>query len=285
MKKNRKKRKKREFSEKDHTFVICAYKENPMLEKTIKSLLAQSKKSNLIVSTSTPNSYIQNICKKYQLPLKINEGESSIAKDLTFGYGQADTALVTIAHQDDIYESNFLEEVLKKANEQMLICFTDYYEIRNNHAIKNNYLLNIKRMMQIPLRISYFRKVKWIRKTILRFGNPICCPSVTLNKRLLGNHIFDTKYKNSCDYKTWVKIADKKGEYIYIAKCLMGHRIWQGSTTSYNIDNKIREKEDLEIMETLWPKSIARGINRLYQLGEKSNKKKERNKKKREWRK
>ena len=65
----------------------------------------------------------------------------------------------------------------------------------------------------------------------------------------------------------------------------MGHRIWQGSTTSYNIDNKIREKEDLEIMETLWPKSIARGINRLYQLGEKSNKKKERNKKKREWRK
>ena len=33
----------------------------------------------------------------------------------------------------------------------------------------------------------------------------------------------------------------------------MGHRIWQGSTTSYNIDNKIREKEDLEIMETLWP--------------------------------
>ena len=89
MKKNRKKRKKREFSEKDHTFVICAYKENPMLEKTIKSLLAQSKKSNLIVSTSTPNSYIQNICKKYQLPLKINEGESSIAKDWNFEIGRA----------------------------------------------------------------------------------------------------------------------------------------------------------------------------------------------------
>lgn len=83
------------FSKKDHTFVVCAYKENPMLEKTIKSLLKQSKKSHIIVSTSTPNSYIQNICKKYQLPLKINEGESSIAKDWNFGYGQADTALVT----------------------------------------------------------------------------------------------------------------------------------------------------------------------------------------------
>ena len=33
----------RVFSEKDHTFVVCAYKENPMLEKTIKSLLKQSK--------------------------------------------------------------------------------------------------------------------------------------------------------------------------------------------------------------------------------------------------
>lgn len=244
-----------------------------MLEKTIQSLLAQSKKSNIIVSTSTPNLYIQNICKKYRLSLKINKGESSIAKDWNFGYAQANTALVTIAHQDDIYKSNFLEEVLKKANERMLICFTDYYEIRNNHHIKNNYLLRIKKIILMPLRVPYFRKIKWVRKMILRFGNPICCPSVTFNKSVLGNDVFDTKYKNSCDYKTWVNIADRNGDYIYISQNLMGHRIWKGSTTTYNIQNKIREKEDQEIMETLWPKSIALLINRLYKLGEKSNQK------------
>ena len=67
------------FNEKDrkylpeqHTFLVCAYKESPYLEQCIKSLLAQTKKSNIIISTSTPCNYIQEIAKKYNIEVLIN---------------------------------------------------------------------------------------------------------------------------------------------------------------------------------------------------------------------
>ena len=59
-----------------HTFVVCAYKESEYLEECITSLLAQTVKSKIIVVTSTPNDYIQNLVKKYKL--KENLGLSRI---------------------------------------------------------------------------------------------------------------------------------------------------------------------------------------------------------------
>ena len=41
-----------------HTFVVLAYKESKYLENCIKSVLNQKYKSNVIISTSTPNKYI-----------------------------------------------------------------------------------------------------------------------------------------------------------------------------------------------------------------------------------
>ena len=44
-----------------HTFVICAYKESPYLEECIKSLKKQTLKSEIIISTSTPNDLIKKL--------------------------------------------------------------------------------------------------------------------------------------------------------------------------------------------------------------------------------
>ena len=92
---------------KNHTFVICAYKESKYLEECIQSLLEQTVKSNIIMETSTPNDYIKNIANKYNLPLVINEGEKGIAQDWNYGVSQTKTDYVTVAHQDDIYEKNY----------------------------------------------------------------------------------------------------------------------------------------------------------------------------------
>ena len=43
------------YSENNHTFVVCAYKESPYLGECIESLLQQTKKSRILISTSTPN--------------------------------------------------------------------------------------------------------------------------------------------------------------------------------------------------------------------------------------
>ena len=53
----------------NHTFVICAYKKSEFLEDCIQSLMNQTVKTNIIISTSTPNSYINDMAEKYKIPV------------------------------------------------------------------------------------------------------------------------------------------------------------------------------------------------------------------------
>ena len=96
----------------DHTFVVCAYKENPYLEGAVLSLKNQTVPCEVVVSTSTPCGYIEGICAKHGVGLVVNPVRDSAGVDWNFGYDQARTPLVTIAHQDDQYEPMFLEWVL-----------------------------------------------------------------------------------------------------------------------------------------------------------------------------
>ena len=119
---------------KNHTFVVCAYKESEYLEECIKSVLNQNVKSNVIITTSTPNNHIKGLAEKYNIPLFINEGKSGIGTDWNFGISKVNTDYATVAHQDDIYNDNYLEEIFKlyKKNPEFSIAFGDYREIKNS---------------------------------------------------------------------------------------------------------------------------------------------------------
>lgn len=261
------------LTEKDHSFVICAYKENPHLEKTILSLINQTKKSQIFLSTSTPNEHILKLCEKYNIKYFINQNPKNAGTDWNYAYDNAPTQLVTLAHQDDIYKPEYLEEVLNAINnnENFIMAFTDYYEIRDGNDVYNNKLLKIKRMMNAPFKYKVFQKSKFIRRRNLSIGCSICCPAVTYNKKLAGKSIFDTVYINSCDYKTWCDLAEKNGRFVYINRPLLGHRIYAESATSKNLEENIRKKEDYEILCMYWPKFIAKIINNIYATSEKSN--------------
>jgi hypothetical protein len=181
--------------------------------------------------------------------------------------------LLTIVHHDDIYEPDYLYQILKMANKapDALILYTDYYEIRNEKVQHSNNLLAIKRIMNFPLRFSVLQRWKCIRRFILSFGSPICCPSVTYMKTNLPSLLFDTNFTNACDYKAWAMISKLSGAFVYCPMCLVGHRIYKDSTTSVNIKNNVRKKEDLEMFLEFWPKSIASIIHFFYQKSEKSN--------------
>ena len=96
------------YTTNDHTFVVCAYKENPFLENTIQSLRNQSALGRILISTSTPNDHIRGIASRYDIPLVINPNPHLAGDDWNYGYNQADTPLVTLAHQDDWYEPKAL---------------------------------------------------------------------------------------------------------------------------------------------------------------------------------
>lgn len=258
---------------KQHTFAICAYKESPYLEECILSLKEQSIESNIIMVSSTPNAYIEGMARQYQIPYYVNDGEGGITQDWNFAYAHAKSKYVTIAHQDDVYEKDYLERALaalKKAK-RPLIFFSDYYEVRNGRKVTSNQLLKVKRIMLLPLKVKLFQKSKWIRRCILSLGSPICCPSVTFVTENLPKVVFKNHFRACEDWEAWEMISKLKGEFLYDPKMLMGHRIHEESETSAIIGDNKRSQEEYEMYRKFWPKWIADILIKVYSKGQKSN--------------
>ena len=268
-----------------HSFVICAYGDSPYLEDCIASLKSQTVKSSIILTTSTPSLYIENICKKYDITYHIRNGNPSIGNDWNEALRIADTKYVTIAHQDDIYEPEFLKYVLTgivqsyRRGKTPQIVFTDYYEYINERKKANRRNLIIKRMLLSLLRIGSLQGLTFAKRSALRLGNAICCPTVTYNRKYIDTllksenreGLFDLKYRSNLDWNAWIWLSDKKGAFVYISRPLISHRIHEGSETSRIIRLNDRTKEDYEMFARLWPKSIAKQIAKIYKKSETTN--------------
>lgn len=255
----------------NHTFAICAYRESPYLEECICSLLAQTRKSKIYISTSTPNEHIKGLAEKYNLPLYINEGEAGITGDWNFSVSLADTEFVTIAHQDDIYEPEYAELLLKKLekSKKPIIGFSEYFEIRNGERVYKNKLLRVKRILNIAFRIS--KRSKFIRRRALSLGCCICCPSVTYKTELFQDFKFDKNFKFTCDWDAWERLSKKKGAFIYTKARLMGHRVHEGSETTNLTKSGERPKEEYTMLRRFWPAFIAKIIVKKYSAAAESN--------------
>ena len=186
------------YSGKDHTVVICAYNNSAYLEGCVRSLLQQDAASNVIAVTSTPSEHIRSIMRQMHIPLFINEDGPGIAVDWNYALSLVDTPLATIAHQDDIYLKDYTSTMLEYMNGATcpLIFFSNYGELRGNQITDRNRLLSTKRKMLWPLRFKSARSSLKIRRAILSFGSPICCPSVTFNLAKLQRPIFTVGYKS-----------------------------------------------------------------------------------------
>lgn len=254
----------------DHTFIICAYKESPYLDKCIQSLLHQTVKSNIVMYTSTPNDYIQDIADKYAIDLYSKNG-GSIGKDWNNAMSFVNTKYMTIAHQDDLYEPKYLEKTMQafEANENTLIVFSDYGELTKQGYRLKSTNLTIKRLMLDMMMLAKNNRA-W-RKFILGFGNPICCPAVSYNLKLLTDFKFNEQMMVSLDWYAWYEIAKRKGRFQFVSEILMFHRIHEESETTNMIENQTRTKEDLEMYKLFWPKPIAKLINKFYVKSQKSN--------------
>ena len=248
----------------NHTFVICAYKESDYLEECIESLKKQKIKSNIIIVTSTPNNYIKKIAEKNNLELYVNDGDKGIGQDWNFGVSKTNTKYVTIAHQDDIYNSNYLEEIVKRIKEgrEFIIAFGDYREIKNGKVIPLTKNLKIKKFLLSPL-LKGGNKNR-AKKFALKFGSAICCPCVTINTDITGKKPYKTHFKCDLDWDTWYEFSKTDKEFLYINKELMCHRIHEDSETSNLIENNTRLQEDYEMLKKFWPKFIAKLIMKFY---------------------
>ena len=266
------------YTNNDHTFVVCAYKESKFLEDCIVSLKTQSLSSNILLCTSTPNTYIQSIADKYNITVCVNEegvqNGSDIAKDWNFALSKVTTPLATIAHQDDVYKKDYSKIILEAFNgcKHPLIAFTDYSEIKNGLEVKENKLLKVKRILLSPLKNKKHWNSIFLRRRCLSFGNPICCPAVTYCLTNLKQPIFKSGFKSDLDWEAWEALSKLTGEFAYVPQIGMSHRIHEESTTTAVIEGESgRSKEDYAMFCKFWPKWVSNCIEHFYKESEKQN--------------
>lgn len=258
---------------KDHTFIICAYGESPYLEECIQSLFAQKTRSNLCIATSTPNQHIQRLAEKYRLQLYVNAEGGGIGADWNFAYAMGKTPYRTIAHQDDVYFPEYAQRIFQAARQAQkpLIFFTNYWELREKSYVKRNTLLRIKRMLLLPLCRRRLQSCVWVKRRILSLGNPICCPSVTFACENLPDAVFAPGFRASLDWEAWERLSRRRGEFVYVSRPLMAHRIHRESETSAAIQDQARRREDQAMYEKFWPSWMVKWLLRAYAASEKSN--------------
>ena len=259
------------FTAEDHTWLVCAYRESPFLEECIRSLACQTVKSRIQVSTATPNEHIRGLAEKYGLKLIVNPGKPGIGTDWNFALENGETELLTIAHQDDTYEPEYTEEMLKRMNRHRdpILYFTDYAELRGGKKVTSNRLLRIKRILLIPLRL--FPGLVFARRLSLAFGDPICCPSVTYRKSVMKGMAFGSRFRSDLDWEMMEKLSRKKGRFVFDPGKRMCHRIHSESATTEIIGDHQRTAEDYEMMKKFWPDAVAKRLSRVYAASEKSN--------------
>ena len=251
----------------DHTFVILAHKESPYLEACVQSILIQSKKSEVIITTSTPSDFIKEIANRNQIKYIVNDsGKIGVVNDFNFAYSQAQTKYVTLAHQDDVFEkdysSNIFESMQRVSNP--LIAFTNSSDLIDGKLQKSSFKTFIKQLLLFPFLFSRSIESIFLKKMMLSFGNPINCPTVTFNKQIIPDFEFSPTYVILYDWEAWIKLAKMPGAFVYLSDRLLQYRFHEGSVTSSQIEKF--KQEELSILKTIWGSMIGRLVFNIYQL-------------------
>lgn len=255
------------FTSHDLTFVVCAYKECKYLEDAIKSLINQTEKSKIKISTSTPNTHINNLAHKYNIDVVINEDPGQI-KDYNFAMKQADTKLIMLMHQDEILDKYFTEKVINSLNnvKNPIIAFTNYKEIHDDKVSEiDSTLVKVKRFMLIPAKSNFLMSKIFGKRLILRFGDPITHPSVVSVVDKMPKVCFKEEYKASMDWDLWERLSKEKGSFVYIKDVLLYHRMSDDNQTVNLLKNSnARYDDQLAIYKRFWPGWIARIFMKFY---------------------
>lgn len=257
----------------DHTFAVCAYGDSPFLEECIRSLERQTLRTNVLLATPTPTPFVRGVAERHGIEVHVNDGPCSITQDWNFALDRVRTRFATVVHQDDVYEPAYAEKVLARmrAAAKPLIAFTDYGELRGDRRVFDNRLLAVKKALLLPLRPRFLSSSRWARRMALRFGDPICCPSVTFCLDNVPRPVFREGFRSCEDWEAWERLSRLDGEFLYVRGALTMHRIHEESETTKIIGDGARAAENLAMFRKFWPGPLARAINRLYNLSERSN--------------
>ena len=278
-----------------HSWAICAYGDSPYLEACLRSVSGQTLRTKAVICTSTPSPYIYELAEKYGMPVLVREGEPGIGRDWNFAYEQAETDLVTLAHQDDIYSSRYAETAVRAKERypdmSLFTCDAAVYKepasdgtwterlVSKGKAAVRRHLPGgdtkisfmtpvgtVKKLLRIPLRVTAWNDMTELKRAAVSLGNPIVCPSCTYDKPMCGPKLWDEELRFTVDWDALVKLSGKRGRWICDERPLMVNRIHKGAETSRLTGNGVREKEESDMFDRLLPPGIADTVKKFYRL-------------------
>jgi glycosyltransferase involved in cell wall biosynthesis len=248
----------------DHMFVVPAFGEPRWIERCLQSIEAQTLTSRTLITTSTPSAHLSRAAARFGVPPVVNPVSAGIAADWNFALTQADTEWITIAHQDDWYEPDYLAACMATAKQRSdtVLAFTASRETLEGSdvPVANTYvkrLICTLAFLMTPAIASPVRK-----RLLLSFGNPVPCASVMLNRRALPAFRFPAGWTSNLDWRAWLDLAGQPGAFVYVRRPLVQRTLHAGAATSRGLDDRARE--DRLMFTELWPGPIARALNRIY---------------------
>ncbi len=255
------------YTEKDFTFVICAYKECAYLEECVLSLMAQTVTPSILISTSTPNDHIREIAAKHDIEIRINPDGGQI-NDYNFAIRQADTRLVMLMHQDEILKEDFAETVIQSMNyyKKPIIAFTDYIEMHDDVVdARQSAMIKIKKKMLLIAKFRPLMSTKLGKRLLICMGDPITHPTVVCVSSEMPDPVFESGFRACMDWDLWERLSRQKGSFVYVDKILLQHRMNDDNQTSLLLKGSTsRYDEELSILRRFWPQPIAKAIMHFY---------------------
>jgi glycosyltransferase involved in cell wall biosynthesis len=259
----------------DHTFAIPVYRAAPNLAALISSLRAQTGPgSEILLASSTPTAELKEFASRHALALHLNPLRIDIAADWNFALAAARTQLVTIAHQDDVFEPTYTESLrgALRRHPEAGLAYCDYSEHTPRGARPTNINLCVKRALS--------RRAFGTRECIsdprdklrlLSLGNPICCPSVMFDRSILADFRFRSGFQSNLDWKAWSELARRPGGFVYVRQRLVSKGVHPHSETTAAIASRARAREDRAMFDKFWSRPIAGVLSTLYSLAYQAN--------------
>lgn len=252
-----------------HIFAVVAYQESPYLDACLHSLTMQKCRSEIILCTATPSTFLNRLAAKYQIPVYVRTGGRPGIKDdwnFAFEQGSKRAELVTIAHQDDLYFPDYTKALLNAYRHfpdlSVFCCRYDTIDAAGNTVPGK--AEQVKRILRLPLRNHRAADRSRVKLRALKWGNSIGCPSCTYHTKYCPVPLFDQDYRFVLDWAALLRLAESEGRFICIEKPLMAYRVHEGAETMANIRNHNREKEEREIFERLHGKHLADLLMHFY---------------------
>ncbi|MGA2950763.1 MAG: glycosyltransferase family 2 protein [Caulobacteraceae bacterium] len=253
----------------DHAFVVPAYGDSPFLPACLASLTGQTLVSRVVVTTSTPSTFIAERAVAAGAPVIVNPERAGIAADWNFALAATDARYVTLAHQDDVYFPAFLTESLEllAGNARAALSFTGYVEI-DDHGVATRSKISFVKHAQERLALGAAREPSPGRlRAFLSFGNPLPCSSVTFDRDRLAGFVFSDAFRSNLDWDAWLNLAEAGVVFARTPHRLVGRRHNPLTATSTLIREGVRAREDLAIFRRLWPRPLADLIAFAYRAG------------------